>query len=91
MLLNITFFLGLVLYSTGYQIITRENGYFITGEGCGIKTQMKTLQKIPEDIQKHPCTMIPFQKSYQGKYYYLLGLCLNINVAYQSISAITKK
>jgi len=68
MLLSVITFLALIFYSTGYQLITKENGHYITGEGCGIKTQMKTLEKIPEDIQKHPCTMIPFQKSSQGKY-----------------------
>ena len=42
----------------GAEIIERDGHTYITGNGCGIKTPMKKLDKIPENIQDFPCSII---------------------------------
>ena len=42
-------------------MIENNYGHFITGPSCGIGTQIKTLNYIPADLQKHPCSIIQFE------------------------------
>ena len=34
------------------------NGYFITGEGCGISTPIRYLNEVPEILEDHKCSFI---------------------------------
>ena len=34
------------------------NGYFITGEGCGIKSPIRYLNEVPEILEDHKCSFI---------------------------------
>ena len=49
-------------HSNGFELIENNNDLFITGPSCGIGTQIKTLNYIPVDLQKHPCSIIQFEK-----------------------------
>ena len=40
------------------ELIERENGYFITGAGCGGDTPISYLNYIPEDLEQNQCTFI---------------------------------
>ena len=44
--------------SFGAEVIERDGQTYITGSGCGIKTPMKTLYSMPENIQDFPCSII---------------------------------
>ena len=39
--------------------IQRENGIWYTGKGCGITTEIKYLQEVPDDDSNLQCTFIP--------------------------------
>ena len=39
--------------------IQRENGIWYTGKGCGVTTEIKYLQDVPEDDSNLQCTFIP--------------------------------
>ena len=34
------------------------NGYFITGEGCGISSPIRYLNKVPEVLEDHKCSFV---------------------------------
>ena len=34
------------------------NGYFITGEGCGISSPIRYLNEVPEILEDHKCSFI---------------------------------
>ena len=34
------------------------NGYFITGEGCGISSPIRYLNEVPEILEDHQCSFI---------------------------------
>ena len=39
--------------------IQRENGIWYTGKGCGVTTEIKYLQEVPDDDSNLQCTFIP--------------------------------
>ena len=45
------------------ELIERENGYFITGKGCGVDTPLKYLNYIPDVLEDFPCTFINMENS----------------------------
>ena len=45
------------------ELIERDNGYFITGRGCGVDTPLKYLNYIPEVLVDFPCTFINMENS----------------------------
>ena len=45
------------------ELIERENGYFITGKGCGVDTPLKYLNYVPEKLVDFPCTFINMENS----------------------------
>ena len=56
----------LVLYLTfveNSELIERDNGYFITGKGCGVDTPLKYLNYIPDVLEDFPCTFINMENS----------------------------
>ena len=40
-------------------LIKRDEGYYITGKGCGLTKPMKYLQEIPQNLDDHQCSFIP--------------------------------
>ena len=47
-----------------FDLIKNDYGHFITGNGCGTKTEIKLLMgDVPKEIENHPCTMIPFRNN----------------------------
>ena len=40
------------------QLIQLSNGHFITGSGCGISTDIKYLNVIPENLDNFECSFI---------------------------------
>ena len=42
----------------GGQLKKRENMWYITGKGCGISTELKYMDKIPENVEKLSCVII---------------------------------
>ena len=41
------------------KLIKRDEGYFITGRGCGLSTPMRYLKGIPQNLEDHECSFIP--------------------------------
>ena len=58
---------ALLCSSNGSELISRENGYYITGNSCGVKTKLKYLEEIPEDIKANPCSFIPHKKTFSSR------------------------
>ena len=48
------------ILTTADLVKTSDNGYFITGRGCGITNQLKYLKYMPdpEDLENHECTFV---------------------------------
>ena len=42
----------------GGQLKKRENMWYITGKGCGISTELKYTDKIPENVENLSCVII---------------------------------
>ena len=42
----------------GGQLKKRENMWYITGKGCGISTELKYMESIPENVEKLSCVII---------------------------------
>ena len=40
------------------ELIKKDNGYFITGRGCGTNTPLKYMNYIPEDLDEYECSFI---------------------------------
>ena len=40
------------------ELIEKDNGYFITGRGCGTNTPLKYMNYIPDDLDKYECSFI---------------------------------
>ena len=43
----------------GSHLVKRDEGYYITGRGCGLSTPMKYLKEVPQNIDDHQCSFIP--------------------------------
>ena len=41
------------------KLIKRDEGYFITGKGCGLSTPLRYLKVIPQNLDDHKCSFIP--------------------------------
>ena len=52
-----TFFRNVHLITA--KLIKRDEGYFITGRGCGLSTPMRYLKIIPQNLDDHKCSFIP--------------------------------
>ena len=48
------------IFAAGSELVPTSNGYFITGRGCGVTTQLKYLKYIPdnEDLENYACAFI---------------------------------
>ena len=40
------------------ELIEKDNGYFITGRGCGTNTPLKYMNYIPENLDEYECSFI---------------------------------
>ena len=40
------------------ELIKKDNGYFITGRGCGTNTPLKYMNYIPENLDEYECSFI---------------------------------
>ena len=45
------------------DIVQRQNGYFITGKGCGTTNPIRYLNSMPKNIEDYECSFIELQKS----------------------------
>ena len=43
----------------GSHLVKRDEGYYITGRGCGLSTPMKYLKEVPQNLDDHQCSFIP--------------------------------
>ena len=41
------------------QLVKRDEGYWITGRGCGLTNPIKYLEDIPQNLDDHKCSFIP--------------------------------
>ena len=64
------------------RLVKREEGYFITGRGCGLSTPMKYLKDIPEILDDYKCSFIPIKTK--------VGFCSN-DIEFKFINTPTGK
>ena len=64
------------------RLVKREEGYFITGRGCGLSTPMKYLKDIPENLDDYKCSFIPIKTK--------VGFCSN-DIEFKFINTPTGK
>ena len=53
------------IFVAGSELVPTSNGYFITGRGCGVTTQLKYLKYIPDnkDLENYACAFIELGNS----------------------------
>ena len=72
------------------ELIKKDNGYFITGRGCGTNTPLKYMNYIPEDLDEYECSFInlkvdispPLKNNIKRMYRYRLQSKINYYISY---------
>ena len=67
----ILFVLSFVLSTSCVEaadLVERDGGYFITGRGCGINTQIKYLNYMPSNIDDFECSFVKLNDTYEPLY-----------------------
>ena len=61
-------FVFTTLHVKAADLVERDGGYFITGRGCGINTQIKYLNYMPSNIEDFECSFVKLNDTYEPLY-----------------------